>query len=104
MPDVPGPDFNVVFSTQNRERLRAWAKEAIRLGQGGQFLESLGRLIHNLAATPQTWGDPLYRLKHLGLVMYHRVFEFFYVSYAVDEQRRIVYVKEIKVQPDAPFG
>jgi hypothetical protein len=48
-----------------------------------------------MQSSPAEWGDPLYRLRHLGLVVHRARVTFFYVSYAVDETRRIVYVMKV---------
>ena len=45
---------------------------------------------------PLSWGDPLYRLPALGLVVYHRLFEEFDVNYAVDESNRVVYLRWLR--------
>ncbi len=56
------------------------------------LLSALRILDQHLAAEPLTWGDPQYRLQHMGLSTYLRLHAMLRVFYAVDEQRRIVYV------------
>lgn len=104
MAEAPGLDYKVVFSGRDLERLKGWARSAIAVGQGQAFLEFMRALQQKLATEPQTWGDPLYRLRNLGLVIYHRSHGIFQVLYALAEKRRIVYVKEIKLRPETALG
>jgi hypothetical protein len=104
MPEEPGGTCRVVYFPQVVERMKGLAKRAVALGLAEQFREDLQQIQQKLLTESMTWGDPIYRLRHLGLVVHHRLEATMQILYAVDEQRRIVYVKEIKLRPDHPLG
>jgi hypothetical protein len=52
-------------------------------------------MARRLADDPLGWGEPIYPLRHLGLTVCHAALFMFSVIYAVDEQRRIVYVTRL---------
>jgi hypothetical protein len=76
-----------------------WAKRAARIGKTASYLAALKMIYRQLTTAPTTWADPCNRLAHLDLLVYHRVYAPLYVSYAVDEARRIVFVKTLEPLP-----
>jgi hypothetical protein len=104
MPDGPPGTYQVVYFPDLLKQLKQWAQRAVDLGLADQFRAALKSAQDRLQSDPMTWGDPLYRLRHLGLVVHHRVEPLFHVLYAVDENRRVVYVKNIKPRPGHPLG
>ena len=72
---------------------------AIRKALAPQLLNALSEVNQHLASDPIAWGDPQFRLVTMGLMMYHRVEGPISVHYAVDDIRRIVYVKSVRPFP-----
>jgi hypothetical protein len=52
-----------------------------------------------MATDPLVWGDPHNVLPHLRLRLFHGIHAPLHAFYAVDEERRIVYVRQIKPLP-----
>ena len=60
-------------------------------------------MVARLETDPGSWGDPIFRLHNLGLLLYRAFATFFYVTYSVDEGRRIVYVSQVALPPGGVF-
>ena len=75
--------------------IRSLFPRAIRNGLTAQLLDALAQTSYHLATDPAAWGDPQFRLKALNLTVYHRVEGPLFIAYAVDEVRKIVYVKSV---------
>jgi hypothetical protein len=99
MASDPGPLFRVCSAPGDLERLRAWRDRAAALGIGQQFLDVVRFINERLTADPLGWGDPLYHYHHAGLLVCRGVYQFLHVHYAVDDARRIVYVRSWRVRP-----
>lgn len=91
--------YQFVTNAEHRKLMRTWAQRAAAKGTSAQYAAALKMIYRQLTTAPTTWGDPCNRLVHLGLMVYHRVYAPLYVSYAVDEERRIVYVKTLSALP-----
>ena len=92
--------YHVVYSERQRSIIRALAARAVRRGLHKAYLEAIRDMEHHLRTDPLDWGDPQNRLANLQLLIYHRVQGPLHVHYAVDEQRRIVYLQKIKPMPN----
>jgi hypothetical protein len=103
MTETPGHSFQVVFPQQILARLKALAEKATAQGIGPRFAADLRVIVDSLIRDPLEWGDPSHRLHQLGLLVCNRVYAKMQVSYAIDEQRRIVYVKECKPLDSHPL-
>jgi hypothetical protein len=104
MPQDAGAPYKLIFFQNAREQVRLWAEKAARLGMARPFAATLRTLQHKLTVEPLTWGDPQYHYRQLGLLVYRGYQDLLYVHYAVDEPRRIVYVKNVKLQPGHPLN
>ncbi|HTU91441.1 MAG TPA: hypothetical protein VMF69_15270 [Gemmataceae bacterium] len=91
--------YQFVTNAENRKLMRTWALRAAAKGISATYAAALKMIYRQLTTAPSTWGDPCNRLAHLGLTVYHRVYAPLYVSYAVDEERRIVYLKTLSALP-----
>src|SRR5437868_2583369 len=89
--------FKICLADLLRNRLIALAEQADRLGNSvrDQFVQSLRIINSELETDPLQWGDPLYPLKKLKLKTFHRLHQMLLVKYAVDEKRRVVYLRDI---------
>ena len=99
MADHSSPLYKVVYSEYQIRMIRELGETAADRGLGDAYVEAV-KFIHNRMSTdPLVWGDPQNWLRHLRLTLYHGTYDPLHVFYAVDEQRRIVYVREIKPLP-----
>jgi hypothetical protein len=98
MTDVPSKRFRLVWSEENRDRVRNLGKKAAALGLLTQFSHDIADIEHKLTTDPLAAGDPHYELRAAGLTLYHGVFGLLHLYYAVHHASKSVFVKEI-----APF-
>src|SRR5262245_38170274 len=99
----PGHLYQVVFPQLILARLKDLAVRATAQGIGPSFAADLRVIVDSLTKAPMSWGDPSHRLHQLGLLVCNRVFARLLVSYAIDEQRRIVYVRECRPLDNHPL-
>jgi hypothetical protein len=95
----PGGLFRIIWSEEKHEEASALADLAIERGLARDFLRDIKEIQQNLAIEPLTWGDPWFTLKSAGLVMCHGIQGMLQIYYGVDEERRLVYVKELVPAP-----
>jgi hypothetical protein len=104
MTTPPDPSFHLVYFPVMLEQVKQLRQIALDRGRADEFRTSLGVIVARLTADPQSWGEPLYPLRHLGLVVYHKVSRGLLVRSAVDEVRRIVYLREIVPLSGSPLA
>jgi hypothetical protein len=85
-------------------RLRRWADEATTLGRRNEFIASLKVINEKVTTEPLEWGDPQYRARSAGFVMCHGLYLLLHVYYAVHEETRTVWIKEILPLPGQGFS
>lgn len=95
----PDTSYQLATSAEQNKQMRIWAERAATRGITAKYVAALKTISQQLTTAPTTWGDPCNQLFHLGLQVYHRVCAPLYIAYAIDEQRRIVYIKELKPLP-----
>lgn len=96
--------FKVSCSRATLDQLRVFGERAKRLGLQRDFLDAVKYISARLAEDPLRWGDPQYRYRQLDLLLCRGIHRMLQAHYAVDETRRIVYVKEFKPLPGHPLG
>lgn len=94
MASNPADSYIFALTEEQLKQLRTWAGRANALGKKAEFLAALKTIYQKLTTEPLTWGDPSYPLTQLGLQVYQRVCSPLHVAYAVDDDRRIVYIKK----------
>src|SRR5437773_1118728 len=99
MPTNSQGPFKVVCSDLELNRVRQLLEKAAESGTDSEVRSVLRTIHHKLTADPVNWGDPQNNLPHLGLVTFHRMLQMFQVRYAVDQKRRIVYIRDIRLRP-----
>jgi hypothetical protein len=93
-----------VYSEVVRAYLRGLARLAAKVGKAGEIATTLRGIDFRLRTDPVGFGDPGYHLHQLGLLKSRAFRPPFYLYYAVDEVRRIVYVTEFRVTPGSSLG
>jgi hypothetical protein len=87
--------YRIDASERVRDRVRVLIFRAVRKGLIAELSAALTAMTSRLAADPTSWGDPYSRLRALDLLMYRRLEGPIIVYYAVDQARRIVYVRNV---------
>jgi hypothetical protein len=85
-------------------RLRRWADEANTMGKVSEFLAALKYINEKVKTEPLEWGDPQHRAPSAGFVVCHGMHKLLHVYYAVHEESRTVWVKEIRPLPGLGFS
>jgi hypothetical protein len=80
-------------------QIRTLAFRATRKGLLQPFVRALREVTDHLETDPTVWGDPLFQYSSMGLPLFQRAVSPLIVLYAVDEPRKIVYVKSIRPFP-----
>jgi hypothetical protein len=93
--------YTIDMTHEVRQRLKALARRAIVRGQADSFVAAL-KFIHNqLESSPLAWGEPKFTYRHMHLTMCYGLYRSFGVSYAVDPERRIVYIRAFEALPQS---
>lgn len=96
--------YQLALSQDLIQRIRSWATRAAKLNLVDQLVATLQAIHQTLTTEPLIWGDPQFHYQHLDLRVYRGIQDMLYVYYAVDEKRRIVYVKDLILRPGHPLG
>src|SRR5262249_10433301 len=94
-----GP-FRVINVKAATAQIKALYVQAKLLGTEGPLRKSLAGNQRRLETDPLEFGEPLYQLRGLGLQVRLAPFAPLYVRFAVDEERRLVYVLHLVCQGD----
>jgi hypothetical protein len=95
----PETPYRVVYAGQSLQQLNDLIEQAVRLGTLTDLEDTVKKIQQRLAAAPLEWGDPLYHLRYLGLFLFRGTLAPLNVIYAVDEQRKLVYLTQIWPMP-----
>jgi hypothetical protein len=87
--------YEVRLAKQIKNTIQQLHHQAAQRGQGHQFLDAL-RLIHDrLQRDPQQFGEPLYRLPALKLLVFQAIVSPIVVDYAVHQEEPVVFLKGV---------
>jgi hypothetical protein len=87
----------VRMSAQTRDSVLALHREALEAGTGQQFLVAFRRIVDRLRGDPRDFGEPLYRLAALHMVVRQAVILPLVVDFAVHEDQPLVLIRGFKV-------
>ena len=79
---------------------RAFAElqqQALRAGRGGEFNLAVHSIWERLRHDPDVFGEPLYRLPAMRMMVRHSVVRPVCVDFAVSEDRPYVFIKSVKL-------
>jgi hypothetical protein len=83
--------------------LRRWGLRAVELGLAEEFAKTVRTVKENLQSRPLTWGDPLYHLRSLRLLIFRAIQDMLLISYGVHEEKRIVFIRQFKLVSGSPL-
>jgi hypothetical protein len=89
--------YKVIVSSQIGQEIKRLHQEAAAQGRGQQFLSSLRAIHDRLVNDPLNFGEPAYRLPLLKLMLYYVVVGLVAVDYAVQQEKRLVFLKGVKM-------
>jgi hypothetical protein len=85
------------MSGQTKAALKDLHLQARAAGRSKRFLASVKEILERLRADPVTFGEPLYRLPTLKLLVCHGLVSFVVVDYAVHEEKPLVFIRGFKM-------
>jgi hypothetical protein len=85
--------YTVTMSGATRSVLKQQHRRAMQLGMGQQFLDAYREIIERLHNDPLNFGEPLYRLPALRLLVCQGVLSRLLVNFAVHEDRPLVFIR-----------
>lgn len=99
----PEAPYRVEYAGQSLSQLKNLIDQAVHLGMLSDLATAVKAIHRRLTVDPLEWGDPLYHLQHLGLLLHRGTHAPLNVIYAVDEERNLVYVTQIQPMPGSGF-
>jgi hypothetical protein len=93
----PPAVYAVKVSEQLKDTIRRLHEQAAQRGRGQQFLAALRAIHDRLRSDPLRFGEPLFRLPALKLLVFQVIVSPVVVDYAVHEEKRLVLVKGVNV-------
>ena len=88
--------YDVRMSEHTRALVKQLHRRARQAGSGPQFRAALRQVITRLSQDPLTFGEPLYRLPALRLLVRQAGVPPLVVDYAVHEDRPLVFIRGFK--------
>jgi len=89
--------YNVEMSEQTKKILLQRHREAALEGKSSQFLAAFRIILHRLHNDPLTFGEHIYRLPALRLLVRQGMVSPLLVYYAVHEDLPLVFIRGFKV-------
>ena len=89
--------YDVRMSQQNKARLQQLHLEAAQAGKGKPFVEAFRTIVERLQTDPLNFGEPLYRLPALRLLVRQGAVLPIVVDFTVHEDRPLVFIRGFKV-------
>jgi hypothetical protein len=90
-------DFKVVPVGTVKADLRRFHKELMQYGKGAAFLAVLRKVNDRLCKDPRGFGETLYRLPALKLLVHQGIISPLVVTYGVHDELPIVFVHVVKL-------
>lgn len=82
-------------------QFRQLARTAIMRGRGRELARAMVRAQKRLRKAPFEVGEPLYRLRHMKMLICRAVFPPLFIEYGVHEDRPVVIIRHVAGLADA---
>ncbi len=89
--------YRVIVSEMTKANVKALHLQAFHKGRGAEFVAAFRQIIDELRTRPLEFGEPLYRLPALKLVVRQGVVGFLIVDYGVHESEQLVFISGFKL-------
>jgi hypothetical protein len=101
--ESPQP-YHVVFMPHVLKRLKTISKYAVQVEKDKDLAGVLRTINAKLSSDPHAWGDRYWSVKATGTMFYRRSYHTLHLTYAVNDERRIVTVKTLDLMLGSPFA
>lgn len=88
--------YSVSMSQQTRAALKDVHARAAQAGRGSEFVVAFRQIVERLHTDPWNFGEPLYRLSALKLLVCQGAISRVVVDFAVHENLPIVFIREVR--------
>ena len=95
------PRYRVVLIGLAKEEFLALVRRARPSGRSAMIVEALRSAEKELESRPIEAGDPLYRLRHMKMLICRAVFPPLFSEYGVHEDRPVVIIRHVAGLADA---
>lgn len=92
-----GPPYKIIISQQLSGIVKNLHAEALAVGRGKEFLKALRQIIDELRMRASEFGEELYRLPSLRLLVRQGMIAPLVVDFAVHDEKPLVFVSGFKV-------
>jgi hypothetical protein len=89
--------YSIHLTGKTRELVKQRFLEAVQAGRGPRFLAALRMIVERLRREPHRFGEPLYRLAALKLLVYHGAIAPVVVDYGIHEEKPLVFIRAIQI-------
>jgi hypothetical protein len=89
--------YKVEIAKKRLETVKELHRHAAKSGRGKEFLAALRQIYSQLCSNPREFCEPLYRLPALNLMVYQASVNPLVVSYAVHEEKHLVFVTAVRM-------
>jgi len=89
------PEYRLNYNAWVREEIKRLYRLAVMVGVRDRLVQSLQRIESALQSEPETWGDPVDRLRAMRMTRYRRIYDQFLVRYGVHQDVPEVWVTQI---------
>ena len=89
--------YTVSMSAKTKAEATRLHRQEMQAGTGHQFLTAFREILGRLNKDPMILGEPLYHLPALDLTVRKVAISPLVVDYAVHEQKKLVFIRGIKV-------
>jgi hypothetical protein len=90
-------EFKVLPVGTVKDDLKRLHREQMLKGMGGDFLRALAKINARLRKAPREFGESLYRLPALKLVVYQAIIDRVVATYGVHDELPIVFVHVVNL-------
>ena len=104
MPPLENNPWRLSHSAEFIVQLKLWIRQAAQIGISQELIAGIKHIHENLQSQPLEWGDPLHRLKHLNLLICHRLYRRIYTTYGVHENEHTVFIQHIRLISGHPLS
>ncbi len=99
LPNGKEQPYEVLWSDAHKQVLRLLHQQAAAEGKGEQFLSAMRKLVERLRSDPLGFGEACYYLQQLKLEIRSGIITPVFMSFGVEREKRLVFVKEINLLP-----
>jgi hypothetical protein len=104
MASSEGPHYRVDPTGPANQQMRDLIAKAAAGTERQHVADALEVVFSQLETRPADWGDPLWRTRKEGGLVYHAIQASLVVRYVVFEPEKVVWLLEVRALPNTPLA